>query len=89
MTDPLPEADEPAPDAPAAPAGESAPAPRPAPAQQQPRSKPFPWVAFVAVAVLAGVGWYIVSGMSDDSKIQDCVMAGRKNCAPVDPKAGR
>jgi hypothetical protein len=84
MTEPLPEADKPALDAPVAPAGGSAPAP-----SQQPRSKPFPWVAFVAVAVLAGVGWYIVSGMSDVSKIQDCVMAGRKNCSPVDPKTGR
>jgi hypothetical protein len=88
MENPLPEAAAPAPAAPAAPGGTSASAPRPG-QKPIPRSKPFPWVAFIAVAVLAAGGWFIVSSMSDVGSIQDCVMSGKKNCAPLDPKLGR
>ena len=40
--------------------------------------------------VLIGGGWMLVRQMLADSKLQDCVMSGRKNCIPVegDP-AGR
>lgn len=48
-----------------------------------------PWPFFILVAVLCAAGWLIVSWMADTTKIQDCVMSGRKNCAPMDPKLGR
>jgi cell division septal protein FtsQ len=42
------------------------------------------------VVVLAGVGWLIIRQLMADSKLQDCVMSGRKNCAPVEiDSAGR
>ena len=47
-----------------------------------------PLLALFAVLLVAGVGWLIVSHLMAESKLQDCVMSGRKNCAPVD-SAGR
>jgi hypothetical protein len=43
-----------------------------------------PWIALVVVLVVAGVGWVVVDRMMTMSKLQDCVMSGRKNCAPVE-----
>lgn len=43
-----------------------------------------PLIALVIVAVLAGLGWILVRQLMADSKLQDCVMSGRKNCAPVE-----
>ena len=35
--------------------------------------------------VLLAVGWVVVDHLSDASKEQDCMMAGRRNCAgPLD-----
>lgn len=48
---------------------------------------PWPFIGFVVVLCVAG--WFIVSWMSSTTSIQDCVMSGRKNCAPLDPKSGR
>ncbi len=44
-----------------------------------------PLVAFLGILALAGFGWLLMQQMMADSKLQDCVMSGRKNCAPVDP----
>jgi hypothetical protein len=40
-------------------------------------------VTVAIVVVLAGAGWWLIQQMASDSKLQDCVMSGRKNCAPV------
>jgi hypothetical protein len=45
---------------------------------------PFGWISLVVVAVLVVGGFYVVRTLEADSKLQDCVMSGRKNCAPVD-----
>jgi hypothetical protein len=66
------------------------PAAAPSPAKPPiPRSRPFPWVVFVAVVVFAAGGWFIVDRMSDVGNVQDCVMSGRKNCVPIDPRTGK
>jgi hypothetical protein len=36
----------------------------------------------VIVAVLAG-GWWLSRALHETGRIQDCVMAGRTNCAPI------
>jgi hypothetical protein len=41
-----------------------------------------PLIALLAVVALAGLGWLVVRQMMADSKLQDCVMSGRKNCVP-------
>jgi len=36
------------------------------------------------VVLLVVVGWFVVHALRDTSSVQDCVMAGRTNCAPVE-----
>ena len=50
--------------------------------------KPFGWFALVALVVLVVGGWLVVRQMQADSNLQDCVMSGRKNCAPIDTSSG-
>lgn len=40
-------------------------------------------VVFVLLAMLVGGGIWLVNSMVDMRKIQDCVGAGRRNCAPI------
>jgi hypothetical protein len=65
------------------------PAPRRAPGEGRSTQakNPLPFVLLVVVLCIAG--WFLVSWMADTTRIQDCVMSGRKSCAPVDPKLGR
>jgi len=40
--------------------------------------------------VLVGAGLWLANAMVDVRKTQDCVLSGRRNCAPVElPAAGR
>jgi hypothetical protein len=39
------------------------------------------------IAVLAGAGVWLVLQLADMRKSQDCVLSGRRNCAPIDVKA--
>jgi hypothetical protein len=60
------------------------------PAAPRPGARRYgPLVALAIVLILATGGWLIVRTMMDMSRVQDCVMSGRKNCAPVDDGAGR
>jgi hypothetical protein len=43
-----------------------------------------PWIALIVVLVVSGVGWVVVDRLMTMSKLQDCVMSGRKNCAPIE-----
>jgi hypothetical protein len=45
---------------------------------------PFGWVSLLILAALFVGGWLLVRKLQADAKIQDCVMSGRKNCAPID-----
>ncbi len=47
-----------------------------------------PLYALLFLLVLAVGGWLLVTHLMDANKMQDCVMSGRKNCAPIDT-AGR
>ncbi len=42
-----------------------------------------PIVALIVVAVLVAAGLWLAQHLRADARIQDCVMAGRTNCAPV------
>jgi hypothetical protein len=44
---------------------------------------PFGWVALLICLALVLGGWFVVRQLQADAKMQDCVMSGRKNCAPV------
>ncbi len=43
-------------------------------------------LAFVLVLVI--IGLFLVQRLAATAKLQDCVMSGRTNCAPVDNSAG-
>jgi cell division septal protein FtsQ len=44
-------------------------------------------VALGVVVVLFVIGWILTRELYSNSKIEDCVMAGRTNCVPVDTRS--
>jgi len=38
----------------------------------------------VVVLVLAGLGWLLVDRISRNSRLQDCVQSGKRNCALIE-----
>jgi hypothetical protein len=48
------------------------------------KRSPFGWLPMLVVAVLVVAGWFLIRQFQADAKLQDCVMSGRKNCAPLD-----
>ena len=45
--------------------------------------------AFFVVAVLIGIGIWLADTMAAMRKNQDCVLSGRRNCAPVETSKDR
>jgi len=41
--------------------------------------------AILVIAALVIGGWFLTQSMRKTSALQDCVMSGRSNCAPVAP----
>jgi hypothetical protein len=39
--------------------------------------------ALVFAAILISLGWLLVRKLGDNSRMQDCLMSGRTNCAPI------
>jgi hypothetical protein len=59
----------------------------PTPPPSDPRNRAL--LGLVLVAALVGGALYLVHVLGAASKLQDCVMSGRTNCAQLDPNAGR
>lgn len=53
------------------------------------RPPPFNVFALIMIALLIAAGWYLVDRLSASSKLEDCVNAGRKNCAPIDTSTAK
>jgi hypothetical protein len=64
--------------------GVAAPAPGLRPGREPAGKRYGPLIALAVVVLLAGVGWMVIERLMAMSRMQDCVMSGRKNCAPVD-----
>jgi hypothetical protein len=61
------------------------PPPEDAPVVRQSVGKRYgPLIALGVIVLLAGVGWILVQRLMNMSRMEDCVMSGRKNCAPID-----
>lgn len=43
-----------------------------------------PMVALVVVALLFVIGWLLAHELYAGSKMEDCLLSGRTNCAPID-----
>jgi hypothetical protein len=41
-------------------------------------------VALVAIVLIAVVGWLLFRELSASSRLQDCLLSGRTNCAPIE-----
>jgi hypothetical protein len=41
-------------------------------------------LAIAAVVLLAAIGWYLAHALSQSARLQDCLLSGRTNCAPLD-----
>lgn len=48
------------------------------------RPHPFGWVSLAVIAVLVVGAWMVITKLLDDTKMQDCIQSGRRNCAPID-----
>lgn len=40
-------------------------------------------IALAVIAVLLVVGWLLVRELYQGEKLQDCLLSGRTNCAPI------
>jgi hypothetical protein len=64
------------------------------PAQKGPEEPPPPdprrtaVVGFVVIVLLVIAGLFLTHVLRNVSRVQDCVMQGRTNCAPVDSNSG-
>ncbi len=47
------------------------------------RSGPSPKTLLIAALLVIGLGYFLTVKLREMSRIQDCVMSGRTNCAPV------
>jgi hypothetical protein len=41
-------------------------------------------IGLAIAAVLAIAGYYLMTTLRDQGKVEDCLMSGRTNCAPLD-----
>jgi hypothetical protein len=60
--------------------------PPPAPPGQPPQRRPVAALVIVALLILGGL--FLVHVLRDSSRLQDCVMSGRTNCAPIEASGG-
>ena len=51
------------------------------------RRGPSPGTLLIAVLLLVGLGYFLTGKLREMSRIQDCVMSGRTNCAPIEVKS--
>jgi hypothetical protein len=47
-------------------------------------------IGLAVVLVLVVLGYFLVAALRQNSQMEDCLMSGRKNCAPIEtPPSGR
>ena len=47
-------------------------------------------IGLIVVAVLVIAGYLLFTALRENSQLEDCLMAGRRNCAPIEaPPSGR
>jgi hypothetical protein len=42
-----------------------------------------PVIGLVVIVALALIGWFVVHGLQDKSKLEDCMLEGRHDCVPI------
>jgi hypothetical protein len=46
-------------------------------------------IGLIVVLVLVVAGYFLMTALREKADLEDCLMAGRKNCAPIDVPAKR
>lgn len=60
-------------------------APPPAPGHDPGPPGPSAVTLLVALVLLVGGGWFLTHKLRDSARLEDCLMQGRTNCAPIAP----
>jgi len=56
----------------------------------EPNSRVAALAGLAVVAVLVLIGYYLVTTLRHQGQVEDCLMSGRTNCAPIEaPSTGR
>ena len=55
----------------------------------EPGSRRAAVVGLVVVLALVVIGYFLVTALRENANLEDCLMSGRKNCAPIDVPAAR
>lgn len=50
---------------------------------EPPPSRRGPLIAMVLMLMLLIGGWWLTQSLGSVGRLQDCVMSGRSNCAPI------
>ena len=57
---------------------------------QEPDSRRPALIGLAVVLVLVVVAYFLVTALRKNADLEDCLMSGRKNCAPIEaPASGR
>jgi len=56
----------------------------PSPPEKLPEDSPPPMTMLVVVLVLLVGGWFLANKLVESSRLQDCMMSGRRNCVTID-----
>ena len=46
-------------------------------------------IGLILVLALVVAGYYLVNALRQNAALEDCLMSGRKNCAPIEVPASR
>ena len=52
----------------------------------QNQSRRGPLFALLAVVVIFVIGWLLARELYSDSRMEDCLLSGRTNCAPIETR---
>jgi len=55
----------------------------------EPQSRRAAVVGLIVVLVLVAIGYALVTALRKNSELEDCLMSGRRNCAPIEAPTGR
>ena len=54
--------------------------------EPQNESRRGPLFALLAVVVIFVIGWLLARELYSDSRMEDCLLSGRTNCAPIETR---
>ena len=46
-------------------------------------------IGLIVVLALVVAGYYLMTALREKANLEDCLMSGRKNCAPIEVPASR